>query len=319
MNLEEIEEFINSINKKVNINPFIKNEKPKEPNSNLLNLNNQNNEFKEINENNTIFSFEKFFKLLENLSRISIKTGNQVDLLKKLFLQYYNDIPDYYKDKFIQTLMNPKDEDFIIKHKSRPYIRPSEISDCELKIFFDRLNYPKDKNIEIKYPYSQMMADIGSLLHLYIQMIYPFDKTEINFYDEDIKVKGKVDAIIGNTVIEIKTVSDLDWESQDHIDQALIYSYVLNKNGYNINSFEIAKLHRNLKDYKVLHYDYNNLEMQERLKFLLYKINKILNAINTKNPISLERDYSKCIFCPFKDVCKKLLNNENKPIRTIQL
>jgi len=318
MKLEEMENFINNINKKVNINPFIKDNINKDLDINSFNIPDSNDEIVKIEEDNTIFSFKKFFQILEELSKESIKTGNQIDLIKKIFLQYYNNIPNEYKDKFIQTLINPKEEDFIIQYKSRPYIRPSEISDCELKIFFDRLNFPKDKNIEIKYPYSQMMADIGSIIHLYIQMLYPFDKIEVEFFDEDIKVKGKIDAIIQDTVIEIKTVSDLNWESQDHIDQALIYSYVLNKNGYIINNFEIAKLHRNLKEYKVLHYKYNDITMQTRLKFLLNKINKILNSIDIKDPLFLEKDYSKCIFCSFKTECNKLVNN-NKPIKTIQL
>jgi hypothetical protein len=314
MNLDEMGNFINNINKKVNVNPFTTNKKVKvelpEPDKNFIN-------HESIND--TVFSFEKVYKKLEELSRESIRTGNQVDLIKKIILQYYNDIPDKYKDKFIKTLLEPKEEDFIIKHKTRPYIRPSEISDCELKIFFDRCNYPKDKNIEIKYPYAQMMADIGSILHLYIQILYPFDKTEIDFYDKDIKVKGKVDGVIGNTIIEIKTVSDLYWESQDHIDQALIYSFILNKNDYNIDSFEIAKLHRNLKEYKVLHYDYNNPKIQGRLRFLLSKIKKVLDSIEMKDPLFLERDYNKCVFCPFKEECKKLKNKENKPTKNIQL
>lgn len=252
-----------------------------------------------IKKDDIKFDVHKFFNILKKIEEKNKLTGINHDYMRDLFIEYFNSLKDEDKEKLINGTLDSEYED-----KSFNYLRPSEISECEYKIFFFKTQAEKDSSFDVKYPYSMMMRDTGTFLHAYIQLLYKFDKTEVPFYDEEYKVKGRIDGIIDNTIIEIKTVKSFDYQ-QSHVNQALLYSYFLNKTGeYDIKDFEIVMLNRNLKEFQVNKYYLSDLD--DDLNGLLEKIKKLNYSIENKNSFLLKKDKNSCIFCQFKNICNKM-------------
>lgn len=197
----------------------------------------------------------------------------------------------------------------------RPYISVGELLICPRKVYYSRQKLDINLDNEFKFSYLYLINNVGKKVHDIIQKIYKFDEVEVKVINEKYKVKGRVDAIKGDTVIEIKTVDPekfpLTDVIEDHYNQAIIYSYILNNNyKKSINNISIVYVSRNLKNILNFNLNTNDKKAEEFLsKSLLIK-----KCLEEKTPplSSTIKNNSECIFCSYTNFCKNDNNLTSK-------
>lgn len=219
--------------------------------------------------------------------------------------------------KKFEALMRAKLVDGYKKLQSyeRPYISVSEIVSCIRKNYYYRLKYSVDVKDLFKFPYVDIIQEVGNSIHSYLQTVYDFTEVDKTVLSEKYKVKGRIDAYKDNILYEIKTVDEDRFPNifiSEHYDQGLIYAYIMNTEyDYNIHTITgIYVMRNNLR--KITPFD--ALMNEDRAKSLLDR-GIILRSCLVKNvvPEPLGSTMDQCTFCEFRKYCEKDPANTSKP------
>lgn len=214
----------------------------------------------------------------------------------------------------LQTLMrNELINSFNLSKKyTKKYISVTELLSCPRKIFYNRKNYSIDLQEEFKFANLYLIRNIGNAVHSSIQKIYKFDEVEKTVISEKFNVKGRIDAIIDKSIIELKTTDKdkyKDIYDKNHYYQGIIYSYLLGSEyGYEINNISIVYIFRDFKVIKV-----HNLSPDPNLaKSFLDRSITVSNCLkNNVVPSITNIPEEECQWCSYKKYCK-----ESEPPKT---
>lgn len=212
---------------------------------------------------------------------------------------------DVYK---FESLMRSK---LIDGHKrsqsyERPYISVTELNSCVRRNYYVRMKYPVDIAKQYQFAYLYLINEVGNTVHDVIQTLYDHTEVEKTIISETYKVKGRVDGIRDNFLLEYKTIDVNKFKNvyiEAHYVQGLIYAYILNHEyNYGIDTITIVYVTRDLK--RVVPFD---LELDDkRAEKLLKRAPMILNSIAKKTvPAPIGADDEQCKYCPYIKVCSE--------------
>jgi CRISPR/Cas system-associated exonuclease Cas4 (RecB family) len=242
---------------------------------------------------------------------------NTKQLIKDSLEGVYSDVK--FNNKPIQTsrgfvvnnfesLMRAK---LIDNHKkmqsyNRPYISVTELFNCLRKTYYVRKKYEIDISKEYNFSYLYMINKVGNTVHDLIQELYDHTEVEKTLISEKYKVKGRVDGIRDNFLIEYKTIDDSKFKGEyllAHYLQGLIYAYLLNSEyNYKIDTITIVYIIRNLK--RIIPFDLP-LDDKTAIKYLSYGPMLIDCLKNDIVPDTINSDKEQCHWCQYKKYCKK--------------
>jgi len=243
-------------------------------------------------------------------------------LIQDLQENIHSDVPTKKKtskgfdiQKF-EFLMRSKliDEYKRVQSFDRPYISVGELCSCIRKCYYERKRYEVDVNQMFRFSYLVLLQEVGNFVHKFIQSIYGFTENEKTVISEKYKVKGRLDSIEDNFLVEFKTVDSSDFKNTYSIrdyHQSLIYTYILNTEyNYKINGITIVYILRSFK--KVVPFD---LEVDEKLgRSFLERAPLLLSCIEkTEVPEPLGSVIEDCNFCLYKKFCEKDKSLTQKP------
>ena len=271
--------------------------------------------------------YGKLFEYLENQRTIKqTPSKNKVNVNKTNFddftkdLKIYNDIPgkqfkqpslknskgfnvlefeSLMRAKLIESFRNSQNYE-------RPYISVGELYSCLRQCYYTRMKYTVNEDKLYKFSYLYLILEVGKLVHNIIQELYEFTEIEKVIISEKYKVKGRVDGIKDNYLLEIKTIDTLKFKNtyiKEHYIQSVIYAYILNTEyKYSIDTITLIYATRDLK--RIIPFDLpiNN----ELARAALNRAPILKNALNTlkvPEPIGATKDL--CTFCLYLDHCKK--------------
>ncbi len=207
-----------------------------------------------------------------------------------------------------ELLMRSKliDEYKKIQSYKRPYISVTELISCIRSCYYSRLKYPVDLKKQYQFTYLYMINKIGTVVHNLIQELYDFSEVEKTLISEKFRVKGRLDAIKENVIIELKTIDSNKFNNKyidRHYHQGVIYAYILNKEyNYNIDTITIAYITRDLK--RIIPFDLNTND-KLALSFL-NRSNILLSHISAKTvPDPIGSTKEDCKWCSYKKFCEK--------------
>jgi hypothetical protein len=195
----------------------------------------------------------------------------------------------------------------ILKYmKTKSHYSISDLLDCPMKSYYLRTGTPPDGNYTPKYPYAVAGQKIGIATHNEIQKTYNFDQCEVKINNKKLGITGRIDAIKGNVIYEIKKSDDLKLYPS-FVEQACLYCYLYNiDNPNSIEYFEVILALSNLKNFKTFKFKFDGAAKN----MAIYKINMI-NLINksleesNNEKLKSVMDMDKCIFCPYTYTCSK--------------
>lgn len=228
-------------------------------------------------------------------------------------------------DKF-KSLMKSK---LINSHqKSQNYVRPfisvSEVLYCLRQAYYKRLNYQIDLDKCYSYSFLDLINEVGNSVHDYIQDLYGFDEVEKTIICEEYKIKGRIDAIKGNCLIEFKTIDPSKFKNnyvEVHYNQCLLYSHILNNYyNYNIDTITIVYIIRTLN--KIIPFDLP-IDPEKSIKFLKQSL-YLKKCIDSKEiPNTINSTSEQCKYCSYKKYCDKdnieLIKSKEKNQKHISL
>lgn len=216
-----------------------------------------------------------------------------------------------FKNKMKERLIS----DFNRSRKYRKtHISVTELLQCPRKVFYNRKNYSIDLDEEFKFVNLYLTRKIGNVLHNEVQKLYKFDEIEKTVISEKYKVKGRVDAILDKSIIELKTTDKQKYQDiydKNHYHQGVIYAYILGSEyGYEITNISIVYIFRDLKSIKV-----HNLPPDPKLAESFLNRSLIISDCLKKNvvPSITEIKDEDCLYCSYKKYCKKNDEIKTKP------
>jgi hypothetical protein len=219
--------------------------------------------------------------------------------------------------KKFESLMRAKLVDGYKKLQSyeRPYISVTELVSCIRKTFYYRMKYSIDVKDLFKFPYVDIIQEVGNAIHTYVQTVYDFTEVNKTILSEKYKVKGRIDAYKDGYLCEIKTIDEDKFSNSfipEHYDQGLIYSHIMNTEyDYSIHTITIIYVMRNnLRKIELF-----DIPMDENKAKSLLDRALILRSSLVKNvsPDPLGATMSQCSFCEFRKFCEKDSANTSKP------
>jgi CRISPR/Cas system-associated exonuclease Cas4 (RecB family) len=188
----------------------------------------------------------------------------------------------------------------------RPYISCSELYNCLRQSYYTRSRYQIDITSQFKFSYLYLIQKIGDVIHDIFQKLYNFSEVEKTVVSEKFKVKGRVDAIKGSNLYEIKSIDPKKYKGtfiKEHWFQGLIYAYILiDEYGYTIDKITIIYVLRDLKTVRAFDLDVD-LKLAEKF---LQRAPVLLTALAANvppDPIGATKE--SCQWCPYKDYCVK--------------
>lgn len=271
--------------------------------------------------------FNEILAFLENLEKN--KTENKIEesfLMEKIpHTQHIQELP--HELQVQPSISNSEDSGFdinrleqamrneLIKEHNRSnnyektYISVSDLISCPKKVYFQCKKYNIDLQNTFKFSYLHLIKKVGNLVHKIVQELYKFDEIEKTVISKKYNVKGRVDAIKGNTLYELKTMDNEKFENKyelTHYHQGLIYSYILNNDyNYKIKNISIVYIGRNLKTV----FPFNNLPLNDSIAESFLNKSFIISDSLKKNTLPREENTSDCTFCPYKKYCKENIEN----------
>jgi len=193
-----------------------------------------------------------------------------------------------------------------IQTYERPYISVTELISCIRKSYYSRMKYQIDVAQQYSFAYLYLINKVGNAVHDVIQSLYDHTEIEKTIVSEKFKVKGRVDGIRDNFLLEYKTIDERKFKGAylpSHYHQGLIYAYILNTEyGYNIDTITIVYIVRSLK--RVVPFD---LPLKDDLSVDFLKRSLILHSCLTDQivPDPIGADKEQCTYCSYKKYCKK--------------
>jgi len=226
--------------------------------------------------------------------------------------------------KDFESLMRAKlvDEHKRMQSYERPYISVTELFNCLRKNYYTRKKYKIDVVSQFNFSYLYMINKVGNTVHDLIQELYDHTEVEKPIISEKYKVKGRVDGIRNNFVLEYKTIDESKFQGKyilNHYNQGIIYAYILNSEyGYKIDTITIVYIIRNLK--RIIPFDLP-IDDNKAIIFLEFAPTLIHCLENNIVPEPINSDKEQCHWCQYKKYCDKdLISNiqespkENKPV-----
>ena len=188
----------------------------------------------------------------------------------------------------------------------RPYISCTELYNCLRQSYYARKRYQIDISSQFKFSYLYLIQKVGNTIHEIFQNLYNFSEVEKTVVSEKYKVKGRVDALKGSTLYEIKSIDPSKFKGKfikEHYFQGLVYSYILiNEYDYKIDRITIIYVLRDLKTVRAFDLDVD-LSLAEKF---LQRAPILLTALEaSKPPECIGATADGCRWCPYKEFCKK--------------
>jgi len=207
-----------------------------------------------------------------------------------------------------ESLMRSKLIDSHKKGQSykRPYISVTEITSCIRKCYYARMKYPINIEKQYDFSYLHLINHTGNAIHDYIQQLYDHTEVEKTILSETFQVKGRVDGIRDDFILEYKTIDADKFKNkfiEAHYHQGNIYAHILNTEyNYNIKTVTIVYILRNLK--RIVPFD-TQVDAQLAEKYL-YRGPILKSSIESKKvPDSIGADKEQCKWCSYKKYCEK--------------
>lgn len=235
-------------------------------------------------------------------------------------------VPSHVKKKYptegfnIRLLEEQMIKKMVEDHKriqsfERPYISVSEVINCLRACYYYRKKYSIDLKKEFSYPYLYLRRKVGNAVHDAIQGVYNFEEVEKTVISDKYHVKGRLDGLIGQYVIDFKPTENLkERVDQKHYDQGNIYSTILNTEyGYSIQKVVIVYYLLNFKDVQVF---INGVDLNRGQKFL--ERGKLLKH-HLENGILIDpigANEKECRYCSYYKYCSKDGFKEVAPPKT---
>ena len=147
---------------------------------------------------------------------------------------------------------------------------------------------------------------VGNVIHDIFQELYNFTEVEKTIISEKYKVKGRIDAIQGTILYEIKSIDPDKYEDkyqEIHYIQSNIYAHILTiEYDHKIENISLIYVLRNLK--KVYVFD---LEVDHELaKKYLQRAPILLKALDSNQiPEPMGATKEQCKYCSYKKYCEK--------------
>ena len=188
----------------------------------------------------------------------------------------------------------------------RPYISCSELYHCLRQSYYARKRYQIDITSQFRFSYLYLIQKIGNVIHDIFQNLYNFSEVEKTVVSEKFKVKGRVDAIKGNVLYEIKSIDPKKFKGKyikEHLFQGLVYAYILiTEYDYDIDTITIIYVLRDLKTVRAFDLKVD-LKMAENF---LQRAPILLTALEVNvPPETIGATKESCKWCPYKDYCEK--------------
>ena len=187
----------------------------------------------------------------------------------------------------------------------RPYISVSELYVCIRQNYYVRKRYQIDIKSQFQFAYLYMIQKVGNVIHKLFQDLYNFTEIEKSVVSEKFKVKGRLDALKGKTLYEIKSIDPAKFKGtyiKEHVFQGLIYAYILiTEYGYDIENITIVYVLRTLKTIQAF-----DVEIDMKLaESFLTRAPILLSALDQNvvpEPIGANKE--QCKWCPYKSYCE---------------
>lgn len=188
----------------------------------------------------------------------------------------------------------------------RPYISCSELYNCLRQSYYVRKKYQIDISSQFKFSYLYLIQKVGNTIHEIFQSLYNFSEVEKTVVSEKYKVKGRVDALKGSHLYEIKSIDPSKFNGRfvkDHYFQGLVYAYILiTEYDYKIDKITIIYVLRDLKSVRAFDLDVD-LKLAEQF---LQRAPVLLTALEAnKPPECIGASVDSCKWCPYKTFCEK--------------
>lgn len=188
----------------------------------------------------------------------------------------------------------------------RPYISCGELYNCLRQSYYSRKRYQIDISSQFKFSYLYLIQKVGNTIHEIFQSLYNFSQVEKTIISEKYKVKGRIDAIKGSNLYEIKSIDSNKFNGKfvkEHYFQGLIYAYILlTEYDYKIDKITIIYVFRDLKTIKPFDLD---VDLPTAKQFL-DRSPILLTALESNIPpecIGASND--SCKWCPYIKYCEK--------------
>jgi len=232
------------------------------------------------------------------------------------FKQYTPKSTDGFDVEIFESLMRSKlvDDHKRLQSYERPYISVSELYSCLRKCYYTRKRYAIDVKEQFSFSYLYMIQKIGNVLHDLIQELYNFEEVEKSILSEKYKTKGRLDALKGRFLHEIKSIDSDKYQHKfikEHFYQGNIYAHILNTEyNYKIDTITILYVLRNLK--KIYPFD---IPYDAKLAVsFLENAPILLDALNrNKVPEPIGFSNEQCNYCLYKKYCENDKCEEKQP------
>jgi CRISPR/Cas system-associated exonuclease Cas4 (RecB family) len=150
-----------------------------------------------------------------------------------------------------------------------------------------------------------MIQKVGNVLHEIFQDLYNFDEVEKSVVSEKFKVKGRLDAVKGNVIYEIKSIDPKKFKGtyiKEHLFQGIIYGYILKTEyDYDIDNVTIIYVLRDLKTVQAFDI---KIDMNLAESFLA-RAPILLSALESNSvPETIGATKDQCTWCPYKKFCE---------------
>lgn len=243
-------------------------------------------------------------------------TTNTKKLLEESQIDEYIGIPSHRKNlpskgfdvEQFESLMRSK---LIEEHKTRqsyerPYISCGELYVCMRQVYYGRKRYQINVSAQYRFSYLYLIQKVGNVIHDIFQELYNFTETEKTIVSEKYKVKGRIDALQGSVLYEIKSIDAEKYTGnyqETHYIQSNIYAHILTTEyDHKIENISLIYVLRNLKKVYVFDLKVDHKlakEYLERGPILL----KDLDNNQIPEPIGATKD--QCKYCSYKKYCEK--------------
>jgi len=246
-----------------------------------------------------------------------IVSENTKKLLEEATIDDYIDLPHVHVrkthqsskfdiNKFESMMRSKLIEEYKTRQSyERPYISVSELYVCLRQNYYVRKRYQVDVKGQFKFAYLYLIQKVGNVIHELFQDLYNFTEVEKSVVSEKFKVKGRLDALEGKTLYEIKSIDPTKFKGtylKEHVYQGLIYAYILiTEYGYDIENITIIYVLRDLKTVQAFDI---KVDLKAAESFLT-RAPILLSALEQSiipDPIGANKD--QCKWCPYKSFCE---------------
>jgi CRISPR/Cas system-associated exonuclease Cas4 (RecB family) len=174
------------------------------------------------------------------------------------------------------------------------------------QVYYSRKRYQINVSAQYRFSYLYLIQKVGNVIHDIFQELYNFTEVEKTVVSEKYKVKGRIDAIQGTGIYEIKSIDADKYDGKYqtvHYIQSNIYAHILTTEyDHRIDNISIIYVLRNLKKVYVFDIEVDHDLAKEYLK----RAPVLLKALdNNQIPEPIGATNEQCKYCSYKKYCEK--------------